>query len=250
MSDAVNYAFLHGGGQGGWVWTPTIDALKRLSAGAENRFFALDVPGCGSKRGRYTDSLDADDVAGELIADLESAALRDVVLVGHSQAGNVIPNMVRLRPALFRHLVYISCSIPLPGQTVIEMMGAGVHGSSVDQVGWSSERRAADMRERYQAAFCNDMNAAGRAAFTAQLGQDRWPMSTYENRAFAFDLPVQLPATYLICLRDGILPVNWQETFATRLHASRLIRIDAGHQVMTTRPEMLAQILRHVLMPS
>jgi hypothetical protein len=46
-------------------------------------------------------------------------------------------------------------------------------------------------------------------------------------------------------LRDAILPVNWQELFANRLHASRRIRIDAGHQVMNTHPEALAEILRH-----
>jgi pimeloyl-ACP methyl ester carboxylesterase len=49
----------------------------------------------------------------------------------------------------------------------------------------------------------------------------------------------------VICLRDGILPVSWQEVFATRLQASRRVRIDAGHQVMNTRPEALAEILRY-----
>ncbi|MFD2134238.1 hypothetical protein ACFSLT_01475 [Novosphingobium resinovorum] len=36
---------------------------------------------------------------------------------------------------------------------------------------------------------------------------------------------------------------SWQERFADRLHARRLHRIDAGHQVMNTRPEALAEVL-------
>ena len=39
------------------------------------------------------------------------------------------------------------------------------------------------------------------------------------------------------------LPVAWQEIFAERLHADRVVRIDAGHQAMNTRPHELAAIL-------
>ncbi|HMO67599.1 MAG TPA: hypothetical protein PKD92_03940 [Novosphingobium sp.] len=39
------------------------------------------------------------------------------------------------------------------------------------------------------------------------------------------------------------LPVAWQEAFAARLHADRILRLDAGHQAMTTRPRELAAIL-------
>jgi pimeloyl-ACP methyl ester carboxylesterase len=54
----------------------------------------------------------------------------------------------------------------------------------------------------------------------------------------------RIPATYVMCLRDAVLPLGWQETFAARLGAERLIRIDAGHQVMNTRPQALAEALR------
>ena len=42
----------------------------------------------------------------ELIADIRQADLRDVVLVGHSQAGTIVPTMVHVAPDLFRHAVY------------------------------------------------------------------------------------------------------------------------------------------------
>ena len=35
----------------------------------------------------------------------------------------------------------------------------------------------------------------------------------------------------------------WQERFAARVHANSTPRIDAGHQVMNTRPQALAEIL-------
>jgi hypothetical protein len=36
----------------------------------------------------------------------------------------------------------------------------------------------------------------------------------------------------------------WQAIFAERLRVKRLLHIDAGHQVMNTRPEALAELLR------
>jgi pimeloyl-ACP methyl ester carboxylesterase len=249
MTEPVDYAFLHGGGQGSWVWAETIEALARQTDGTYGRSMMLDIPGCGTKRGRNTDTLHPDDVARELIVELESAAMSNIVLVGHSQAGNVIPNMVPMRPALFRRIVYISCSIPLPGQTLIEMMGSGLHGSNPDEVGWPSDPKVGDIRERYPAMFCNDMSVAETITFMAKLGFDAWPKSMYSNTAFDFHEQSAVPATYVVCLRDAILPVNWQELFANRLHASRRIRIDAGHQVMNTHPEALAEILRHEAAP-
>ena len=51
------------------------------------------------------------------------------------------------------------------------------------------------------------------------------------------------PATYVLCLRDATLVPSWQTIFADRLHASEMVSIDAGHQVMNTRPHALAEVL-------
>ena len=240
-----DYAFLHGGGQGGWVWDETIEALGLQTGGAFGRALRLDVPGCGTKRGRATEAIGVDDIAAELIADIEAAGLRDVVLVGHSQAGSILPKMAGARPDLFRRLVYVSCSSPLPGQTSIQMIGAGVHGENPDEVGWPVDPKTHSMEERYLVMFCNDMSRLQTAAFMAKLGHDAWPMQSYSHTDWSYDHLGAVPASFVVCLRDGILPVAWQETFAERFRCERLVRVDAGHQVMNTRPHALAEILRH-----
>src|SRR5579864_8149924 len=118
MAPPVDYVFLHGGGQGSWVWSETIAALQRQAGGKSGRALALDVPGCGVKRGADAASLDVDGVAAELLADISAAGLRDVVLVGHSQAGTILPRLVEKQPKLFRQLVYVSCTAPSPGLTL------------------------------------------------------------------------------------------------------------------------------------
>lgn len=245
MSQAYDYAFLHGGGQGGWVWDETIEALGLQTGDGFGRALRLDVPGCGTKRGRTTEAVTVDDIAAELIADVEAAGLREVVLVGHSQAGCILPKMAKLRPDLFRRLVYVSCSSPLPGQTVAEMIGAGVHGENPDEVGWPVDPTTHSMEERYLIMFCNDMTRLQTAGFMAKLGHDAWPMQSYAHTDWGYDHLGAVPASYVVCLRDGILPVMWQEKFAERYRCERLVRVDAGHQAMNTRPHALAEVLRH-----
>src|SRR3546814_1532505 len=90
----------------------------------------------------------------------------------------------------------------------------------------------------------NDMQADERAAFTVLLGRDAWPDASYQHCYWQLRKPAEVPASYVICLRDNILPVAWQETFARRFDAERLIHVDAGHQIMKSRPHTLAEILR------
>ena len=241
MGDLADFAFLHGGGQGGWVWAQTIAALTLQTAGAV-RTLALDVPGCGAKRGRDTAAIDPDGIADELLADLDAAGFGETVLVGHSQAGGILPRMAARAPGRFRRLVHVSCSIPREGQTVLEMMGKGLHGSNPDEVGWPAGAEG-DPRTRYPQMFCNDMTAPAATAFLAALGEDHWPARSYSETHWP-GAPAQTPASYVLCLRDGILPVAWQERFAERFGCERVIRIDAGHQAINSRPHALAEILR------
>lgn len=246
MTTGADFVFLHGGGQGGWVWDETIAALDRQTKGEFGRALALDAPGCGHKRGRDTSQMDMADVVADLLGDIDRAGMKDVILAGHSQAGTMLPLMVEARPDLFRRLVYISCNAPAHGQTYIELMGRGVHGQNDDEVGWPEPLEDAGSAARlYPKMFCNDMGESEAAAFLGKLGQDMWPHATARYRDYRYDHLGAVPATYVVCLKDGILPVAWQERFADRHKVHRRVYIDAGHQAMNTRPEALAEILRH-----
>jgi len=224
---------------------PVIEALHQQTASAFGQGLALDVPGCGTKRSRDTNNLTLEAIASELVGDIVAAGMSDVVLVGHSQAGSIIPHMVAIRPELFRRVIYVTCSLPLPGQTVVAMIGSGVHGENPDEVGWPVDPRTHSMEERFSIMFCNDMEPAGRTEFMSKIGPDAWPLASYTHTEWRYDQVGTVPASYVICLRDMILPVSWQQKFVDRFDADRVIQIDAGHQAMITRPHALAEILRN-----
>ena len=237
MSAPVEFAFLHGGGQAGWVWDETIAALRQQMGTGPARAMAFDLPGCGAKRDQDTSVLSVRQVSEHFASDLSASGLRDVILVGHSNAGTIMPLIAALLPGRVRRYVYVSCIAPPPGRSTRALM---------------SERHeftaAADAATRWRTMFCNDMDEPQATGFLAKLGHDRWPtLAALDETDWRYDHLRGVPASYVLCLRDQALPVEWQETFAARFQVQRRTYIDAGHQVMNTRPHALAEVLRHEL---
>lgn len=238
----TDFAFLHGGGQGSWVWEETIAAMNAQS-GDDHRYLALDVPGCGVKRGRDTDAIGFDDIITELSADVSAADFSNVVLIGHSQAGTVLPRMCDAAPGLFARLIHVSTIAPDPGADVIEMSARRMTADRSEAVNRSFFDEAMPAAERFGLKFCNDMAEGQAAAFLAKLGLDNWPRSSYEFSDWRYDVRGPVPVSFVLCLRDAVLPLPWQERFAALLGATSTPRIDAGHQVMNSRPHALAEVL-------
>lgn len=239
----MDITLLHGGGQGGWIWDETVAALHALPGAAQQRVLALDVPGCGAKRGRDTTALTVDAIADELLADIRAAGFRQVLLAGHSLAGTLLPRMAERAPELIARLVFVSCLAPPAGRTIGQVIGQGLHGARPDEVGWPLDPATTPKAELYRAMFCNDMDAATADAFLARLFRDRWPDAVMTATDWRYAHLAGMRVAFVICERDGILPAPWQELFAARVHADRVPRIDAGHQVMNTQPAALAALL-------
>ena len=235
----TDFVFLHGGGQGSWVWTDTIAALGQQTNGDFGRSLSLDVPGCGSKRARATDALDLPSMVSELLGEIQEAGFKDVVLVGHSQAGTILPLLIEAHPALFRRVMYVSCVAPLPGETVLNWRFSMPAGNSA-----LASAPPPGTRGRYRQMFCNDMDVESAETFLDQLGPDRWPKCSYETSQWRYDHLDPLPGSYILCRRDQVLIPSWQQILAERFRVKRLINVDAGHQVMNTRPQALAELLR------
>ena len=240
MTPSPSFALLHGGGQGSWVWTATADHLRAKGA----QVMALDVPGCGAKRGRDIDGIDVDAIAAELLSDI--AGLDQPILVGHSLAGAILPRMAEREPDQIRQLVYLSCTAPLADKTFLDQMGLGLHGASDEQVGWPVDIMTSSLEDRYRLMFCNDMSDSDANAFLTRLGEDNWPSDVFERSDWRYEHLRAIPSTYIVCEADQSLPPHWQRRFAKRLHCATERSINAGHQAMNTQAAALAALLLEI----
>lgn len=233
---STNFIFLHGGGQGSWVWQETIEAMKSQSVDRIGKIVALDVPGCGSKREIDTKALSVPDIVAKLLDDIDAAGIEEAVLVGHSQAGTLLPLLIKARPPLFRYTIYVSCLAPAGNQTALNWRTTMPNAESAPL-----NTQVHGTRDLYRLMFCNDMDPVTAESFLGKLGQDQWPASSYQMSDWDYSHLADHPSTYVICTRDAALLPEWQEIFAKRFNAKEIVRIEAGHQVMNTRPQVLGR---------
>jgi pimeloyl-ACP methyl ester carboxylesterase len=244
MANDVAIVFLHGGKQGSWIWDEVRAAIA-LQAGVNTpEMLALDVPGCGVKSGRAVGSMALSDVVTDLASDIALFEASRIMLVGHSQAGTVLPRLAAAHRERVARIVYLSCSVPAEGQTLAAMLGTGRQGENDEEIGWPCDRNTTPLEEMFSTMFCNDMDQAARVAFLTRLGDDDWPLAcTTTDTNWGCAAVHDIPAHYIVALRDQILTQPWQERFAARFGVTEVSRIDAGHQLMQTRPQAVAEAL-------
>jgi len=238
----ADFIFQHGGGQGGWIWDETIAALERQSGGTA-RCLALDVPGCGAKRGRDTAQMTFDDIIAELSADIAAAGFDKPLLVGHSQAGQIMPKLELAMPGAFARHVYVSCIANANGHAIGDMMILQIQQDPEGPLAKVFLDPDCTPRERFRVMFVNDMAREEQEVFLDKLEKDAWPPIAYSETNWAYDHLADVPSTYVLCLQDQVLTPHWQRIFAERFRCDSLVHIDAAHQVQNTRPEALAEVL-------
>jgi len=112
---------IHGGAHAADCWDPTVVELARQAP--ELRVLAVDLPGRATKPADLT-NVGIADFVNSVVADVDDAGLRDVVVVGHSMAGLVVPGVVaKLGAARVRELMLIAAFVPPQGLSVVDTLG-------------------------------------------------------------------------------------------------------------------------------
>lgn len=227
----TTFALVHGGWHGAWCW----DLLSPVLERGGHRVVTMDLP-CDDPTADF-----------EAYADVVCAALRrtddDVVLVGHSLAGNTIPLVAAGRPVA--HLVYLCAVLPQIGSSLMDQIAddAGMldPGYRAGLSGPDHENRqswvdpAAARRHLYA-----DCDAAAAAAAFARLR----PQALYPSLQ-PYPL-AELPAvgsTYIACTDDLMVRCAWSRRVAPTRVAADFVELPGGHSPFLSRPAELADVL-------
>jgi pimeloyl-ACP methyl ester carboxylesterase len=220
----TTFALIHGSGDGGWAWHLVQRALREQG----HRAVAPDLP-------TERESATWDDCVGVVLDAVGGAP--DVVVVGHSSGGFVVPLVAQRSAAALQ--VFVAGMVPRPGETAEEWMVA---------VGWSDAVRELGRADGGLTgspdplvAFHHDVPAGLSAEAllrerpTAErLGRTPWPLPALQT----------VPSRYVVTTRDRFLPPAVQRRVAAdRLGISDPDEVDAGHCAPLSRPEELARLL-------
>lgn len=223
---AETFVLVHGGSLGAWSWAAVIAQLQKLG----HRAMAVDLPGRGENPhdlDKITLSVHIDAVARYV----EDRDLRDVVLVGHSMAGIIIPGVTVRMPERVKRLIFISAMVMRDGESPMEVFQTG-------GVGARNGRRQTreSMTERFRRNQMHDASRDLQDFVIAAIVPDQ--MAVLSEPVPMKDFYALDPPTSVIVLEDdrAIDPLRFHPLFTQRLRNPTIRSIKSGHGVMFTNP--------------
>lgn len=114
----TTFVLLHGGAMGGWVWRYV---AARLRADGHD-VYTPTFTGFGERVHLLSKDTTHDTHVQDVLGVLTYEDLSDVVLVGHSYAGSVIPGVAAKAGDRIRHAVYVDGMLCQTGESPFEAM--------------------------------------------------------------------------------------------------------------------------------
>jgi pimeloyl-ACP methyl ester carboxylesterase len=217
------FGLVHGGGFGAWCWERLIPELEAR----DHRAATIDLTTEDQEAGAAHCSAMVTDAFG---------AIDDLVLVGHSLAGLIIPLVATERPV--RNLVFLHALIPLPGRSVVDQLRA-------EPDMFNPEMFAV------QRPFWEDFEVANRFLFhdcAPEVAQDAFRQLRPETGMLGREVtPLQtwpkVSCAYIVCTEDRTATPGWARRAARERLGVEPMEISSGHCPFLSRPRQLVDVL-------
>jgi pimeloyl-ACP methyl ester carboxylesterase len=231
------YLLLHGAMRGAWLWDRVVPLLEKGGA----RAIAYDLPGHG-KRQAERPGVTMSVYINDVISYIRKNDLSDLILAGHSMSGIIISKTAEEVPERIRHLVYLAAVVPQDGDALIDLLTKERQESLRKLEGKATE--IFGPLDALRPNYFTDQEGADKELYLKQLTPQ--PLAAFfEKISFKRFYGLNIPRTYILGLRDKALPPELTRGFAERLGV-RPIELDAGHDMMVSRPQEVAEALLRV----
>jgi pimeloyl-ACP methyl ester carboxylesterase len=241
------FCLVHGAFQGTWCWDLLIPHLEAHG----HKTVAMDLP--------------IEDASATLaqMANVVIQALPktddDIVLVGHSMAGTIIPLVAEA--VKVRQLVFIGALIPSPGVSTFDQMSHHLDPETIKSFNYQLKdpihlERFYDEPNMYEPAsigkdYSNPTVLMDFFYHDCQADVAQWAISKSRSQQFMgymFEtnplkaLP-KVEGKYIVCSNDRIISPTWSR-YATRQRLEvDAIELPSGHCPHLSCPKLLAEIL-------
>jgi pimeloyl-ACP methyl ester carboxylesterase len=241
------FCLVHGAFQGAWCWDLLIPYLEAQG----HKTIAMDLP--------------IEDASASLsqFADVVLQALPktddDIVLVGHSMAGTVIPLVAQARQV--RQLVFLTALIPYPETSTLDQFSHHLDSDSLKSLKY--EPKESHQLEQFndEPYIFNSISAGKNFSDEAVLMEFfyhdcqpdvmRWALSKgrlQQSLAYIYEVnPLKaLPKVeykYIFCTDDRIISPAWSRYAARKRLGVDAIELPGGHCPHLSCPAHLASVL-------
>lgn len=228
------FVLIHGAWHGAWAWESVKTALEQ----GGHIVLTPTMAGLAEKQHLLTDNISLDSLVAEVVDDINTADLHNVVLVGHSFGGVLIATVAEQIAERVKHLVYLDAAILENGESMFSVMPPEL----------VAERR------QLAADTSNGLSLPTPSAEALGiLDSEQWqgvkphltphPLSSYDTPLTLERQPAEgFSATYIACTNPEYTPLVWARQRAKN-YGWTMLSIDTGHYAMVSAPLLLAELL-------
>jgi pimeloyl-ACP methyl ester carboxylesterase len=113
----ADFLLVSGGWHGGWCWKRLAPHLRAAGHGV----YAPSLTGLGERSHLLTPQIDLDTHVQDILGLLFFEDLQEVVIVGHSYGGMLIPMVLERTAGRISHAVFLDAFVPLPNQSLFDI---------------------------------------------------------------------------------------------------------------------------------
>jgi pimeloyl-ACP methyl ester carboxylesterase len=229
---------VHGGGHGGWCWRTCANDLRARG----HEVYAPTLTGFGDRA--HLTAPDFETFVTDIANVVAFEDLHDVVLVGHSMGGVVIPRVAEAIPDRMRRLVWLAAVVTADGESLIE---------ATPQSEWIARAVTIgpDGTAHTDPELILDANIHDGTPEQRKFVHDRHvaypPHALVERGRLTAFLALGIPTAYITATADRTIEPHVCEKFAARLPGCARAFVDAGHDCMVSRPRETADALEAVI---
>ncbi len=241
MSGSGSTAVLvHGGTLTSTMWD---DVRAFLTTPA----LAVDLPGRRYKPADLS-LVTRDDWVRSVRDDVAESGLDDVVLVGHSSGGYVIPGVAAGLSAradvTVRSMVFVSATIPAEGKRPVDYLREDLHDLAVktrDAVVENARRRTIGGLRPGEEAISTSLEIVENGP---RMGLEA-PGPLFESFTWV-GVPSDVPRVFVRCLRDSVITPALADVMVQNMGGASVVDLDAGHRSFATHPAELAAVIDRI----
>ena len=234
----ATFVLVHGAGTGGWLWRRVRSLLTR----AGHEVFTPTLTGAGERAHLLRRDVGLGTHVDDVVGVLDSEELRDVVLVGFSYAGMIIPAVADRLPGRVRRLVYLDAVVTGSGSSMLDQMPPEVLEAWQRQVLAGDGWRVPPVQWTHYGR--RDPDGADEAELARLLARRTpTPLACYAEPVTITRADAQPPATFIYCSDKQPGDPLAATAAASRARGWPCHELPTGHYCMLTMPGATASLL-------